>query len=134
MKKGVFIIFLFLVMGPLRMMAQAFFPTEKSAFYEQLSAYLNSSSSKQDRDEAAVIMQNFRGVWDSYYSEAEANKVMQLCERFHAKSGGKAYANIFHFVEVLQCIPTANLSHRDVGNWIAYTEAKAQKSMNGMDK
>ena len=134
MKKGILIVAFALLVSVVPSFAQAFFPTEKSAFYDQLSAYLNSSTSKQDRDEAAVIMQNFRGVWDSYYSDAEANKVMQLCERFHAKGGGKAYANIFHFIEVLQCIPTANLSHRDVGNWIDYTEAKAQKTMNGMDK
>ena len=134
MKKGILVVAFALLVSVVPSFAQAFFPTEKGAFYDQLSAYLSSSSSKQDRDEAAVILQNFRGVWDSYYSGTEANTVMQLCERFHAKSGGRAYANIFNFVEVLQCIPTASLSHRDVGNWLAYTDAKAQKSMNGMDK
>ena len=114
--------------------AQGFFPTEKDAFYNQLATYLGSSTSKQDREEAAVIMQGFQGVWESYYSNAEANTIIQLCERLHSKSGSKAYANIFHFVEVLQRIPTANLSHKDVNNWIVYTDAKVQKSMNGVDK
>ena len=134
MKKGVLFAIIMLFFGMANALAQAFFPTEKTAFYNQLSAYLNSSTSKQDREEAAVIMQGFQGVWESYYGDAEANTVMQLCERFHAKSGGKAYANIFNFVEILQQIPTANFSHQDVNNWLSYTDAKAQKSMNGMDK
>ena len=134
MNKGILIAILLLFFGMGYAEAQAFFPTEKSAFYNQLSAYLSSSTSKQDRDEAAVVLQGFKGVWESYYSDAEANTVIQLCERFHAKSGGKTYANIFHFVEVLQRIPTANLTHKDVGNWLAFTDTKSQKSMNGMDK
>ena len=134
MKRGILIAVLMLFMSVTVSFAQAFFPTEKNAFYDQLSAFLNSSTSKKDRDDAALIMQNFKGVWDSYYSDAEANTVMQLCERLHSKSGSKVYANIFYFVEVLQCIPTANLSHRDVNNWIFYTDAKVQKSMNGIDK
>ena len=134
MKRGVIITIFFFFVCLSCAWSQSFFPSEKSAFYNQLSTYLGSSTSKQDRDEAAVIMQGFKGVWESYYSDAEANTVMQLCERLHSKSGGKAYANIFHFVEVLQCIPTANLSHKDVNNWITYTDAKVQKSMNGIDK
>ena len=134
MKRGVIITIFFFFVCLSCAWSQSFFPSEKSAFYDQLSTYLGSSTSKQDRDEAAVIMQGFKGVWESYYSDAEANTVMQLCERLHSKSGGKAYANIFHFVEVLQCIPTANLSHKDVNNWITYTDAKVQKSMNGIDK
>ena len=76
MKKGIILIVILFCVGIGGAMAQAFFPTEKGAFYDQLSAYLSSSTSKQDRDEAAVIMQNFRGVWDSYYSDSEANTVM----------------------------------------------------------
>ena len=134
MKKGILLAFLFIWMGMASAWAQAFFPTEKTAFYDALSAYLNSSTSKNDRNEAAVVMQGFGGVWESYYTDAEANTVMRLCELFHAKSGGKAYLNIFNFVEVLQCIPTAGLSHSDVNNWLVFTDMKAQKSMNGMDK
>jgi len=59
---------------------------------------------------------------------------MGLCERLHAKSGGKAYANIFNFIEIAQKLPTAGLSHKDVNNWLCYTDAKVQKSMNGVDK
>ena len=66
MKKGILIAICTLCLGVASTFAQAFFPTEKNAFYDQLSAYLNSSTSKQDREEAAVMMQNFRGVWDSY--------------------------------------------------------------------
>lgn len=134
MKRNIFVTVFLLFLGLGCACAQDFFPTEKDAFYNQLATYLGSSTSKQDRDEAAVIMQSFQGVWESYYSNSEANTIIQLCERLHSKSGSKAYANIFHFVEVLQCIPTANLSHKDVNNWIVYTDAKVQKSMNGVDK
>ena len=115
------------------MAQQPFFPTEKSAFYEQLSTYLGSSTVKQERDEAATIMNGFAGVWNSYYSDNEQNEIIQLCELFHSK-GGKAYANIFNFVEILQTIPAAGFTHRDVSNWLTFTSAKAKKSMNGMDK
>ena len=134
MKKGILVAICTLCLGVASTFAQAFFPTEKNAFYDQLSAYLNSSTSKQDRDEAAVIMQNFRGVWDSYYDNQEADMVMRLCELLHAKSGGKAYANIFNYIEVVQRIPTAGLTHKDVNNWLSFTDAKTQKSLNGVDK
>ena len=134
MKKGILVAVCTLCMGITSALAQAFFPTEKNAFYDQLSAYLNSSTSKQDRDEAAVIMQNFRGVWDSYYDNQEADMVMRLCELLHAKSGGRAYGNIFNYVEVVQRIPTAGLTHKDVNNWLSFTDAKTQKSLNGVDK
>ena len=112
---------------------QPFFSTEKNAFYDQLSNYLNSSTVKQEKEEAIVIMKGFSGVWNSYYTDNEATTIIQLCELFHSK-GGRAYANIFNFVEILQTLPTAGFTHRDVGNWLTYTEAKAKKSMNGMDK
>lgn len=80
------------------------------------------------------MMQAFRGAWDSYYSDAEINSVIQLCELFHSKSGARAYPNIFNFVAVLQRIPTAGLPHKDVNNWLTYTQSKVQKSVNGADK
>ena len=134
MKKGILIAVLLLFVGVASTFAQAFFPTEKDAFFDQLSVYLSSATSKQDREEAAKIMEGFRGVWDSYYSDQETNTVMRLCELLHARSGGKVYANIFNFVEVLQRIPTAGLQHKDVSNWLAFTDSKAQKSLNGIDK
>lgn len=134
MKKGILVAVLMLFMSVTVSFAQAFFPTEKDAFYDGLTAYLSSSSSKQDREEAAAMMQAFRGVWDSYYSDSEINTVIRLCELFHSKGGARSYPNIFNFVEVLQRIPTAGLTHKDVNNWLTYTENKVQKSMNGVDK
>jgi hypothetical protein len=134
MKKGILIAVCVLFISVTTSLAQAFFPTEKNAFYDQLSTYLNSSTSKQDREEATAIMQAFRGVWDSYYDDQEANMVMSLCELLHARTGGKAYANIFNYIEVVQKIPTAGLTHKDVNNWLCYTDAKTQKSLNGVDK
>ena len=134
MKKGILIAICVLFASVTSSFSQAFFPTEKNAFYDKLSSYLNSSTAKQDREEAAVIMQGFQGVWDSYYDDQEANMIMRLCELLHARSGGKAYGNIFNYIEVVQKIPTAGLSHNDVNNWLCYTDAKTQKSLNGVDK
>ena len=134
MKKGILIAVLSLLMGASSAFAQAFYPTEKNAFYEQLTAYMNTATSKEEREEAAAMMKAFRGAWDSYYSDAEVQTVMRLCELLHAKSGARAYPNTFKFVNVLQRIPTAGLTHKDVNNWLTYTDAKAQKSVNGMDK
>lgn len=126
------IVALFMPFGA-AMAQQPFFPTEKSAFYDQLSAYLGSSTVKQERDEAAAMMTKFSGVWNSYYADNEQNEIMQLCELFHSR-GGKAYANIFNLVDILQAVPTAGFSHKDVSNWLTFTSSKAKKSMNGMDK
>ena len=134
MKKGILIAVLSLFLGVSSAFAQAFYPTEKNAFYDQLTAYLNTSTSKDERDEASKMMQGFRGVWDSYYSDAEINTMMRLCELFHSKAGARAYPCTFNFVAVLQRIPTAGLNHKDVNNWLTYTDAKAQKTVNGMDK
>ena len=134
MKKGILIIALTLFFGLTSAFAQGHFSTDKSAFVGELSTYLNSSTSKQDREEAAEVMKGFGGVWNSYYSDSEANTIIGLCNLLHAKSGGKGYANIFNLVEVLQRIPTGGLTHSDVSNWLTFTNAKAQKSMNGMDK
>ena len=123
-----------LFLGASSAFAQAFYPTEKNAFYDQLTAYLNTSTSKEERDEAAKMMQGFRGAWDSYYSDAEISTIIRLCELFHAKAGARAYPCTFNFVAVLQRIPTAGLNHKDVNNWLVYTDAKAQKSVNSMDK
>ena len=134
MKKGILLVVFALFVSIVPSFAQAFFPTEKDAFYDKLSSYLNSSTAKKDRDEAAVIMQAFKGAWDSYYTDSEAQMVMRLCELLHARTGGKAYANIFNYIEVLQKIPTAGLTHKDVNNWLCYTDTKTQKSLNGVDK
>ena len=116
MKKGILIVVFALLVSAVPSFAQAFFPTEKNAFYDKLSSYLNSSTAKQDREDAAAIMQSFKGVWDSYYDNQEAEMIMRLCELLHARTGGKAYANIFNYIEVVQQIPTAGLTHTDVNN------------------
>ena len=134
MKKGILFITIALFFGLTPAWAQGHFSTDKTAFVGELSSYLNSSTSKQEREEAATIMKGFEGVWASYYSDSEANTIIGLCNLLHAKSGARGYANIFNLVEVLQRIPTGGLTHTDVSNWLTYTNAKAQKSMNGMDK
>lgn len=134
MKKRLLFLVLLPLVGMASAWAQAFFPTEKTAFFEQLSAYLNSSSSKRDRDEAAAMMQGFGEVWNSYYNAQDAAEVIQLCEWFHSKSGVRAYADIFSFVDIVYRIPATGMTHQDVSNWLSYTHLKANKSLHGMDK
>ena len=122
MKKGILLFVISLLLGLTPAWAQGHFSTDKTAFIGELSTYLNSSTSKQEREEAAVIMKGFDGVWNSYYSDSEANTIIGLCNLFYAKSGSRGYANIFNFVEVLQRIPTGGLTHNDVSNWLSYTK------------
>ena len=128
MKKGLLLAVLF-VLGIASAKAQAFFSTDKAAFFDELTAYLNTSTSKQDRDEAAAMMQSLSEVWNTYYGSQDAATVIRLCELYHAKSGSRAYANIFNFTELVLRVPASGLSHQDVSNWLLYTESKAQKSM-----
>ena len=132
-KRLILLSFLFLT-GIVTVRAQAFFSTEKATFFEELSAYLATGNSKQDRDEAAAMMNNLSEVWNTYYSGQEAATVIRICELFHAKSGSRTYANIFNFTELVLRVPTCGLSHQDVFNWLTYTDTKTQKSLNGVEK
>ena len=134
MKKYILIGVMLFFVGVFSAEAQAFFTTEKATFPDQLSAYLNTSSSKQDRDEAAVMMREFGEVWNSNYDSQDAAIVIRLCELFHAKSGARAYPNIFNFTEIVQKLPASGMAHQDIRNWLSYTEIKANKSLTGMDK
>ena len=134
MKKGLLLAILLFLLGSATVRAQAFFSTDKASFLDELSAYLNTSTSKQDRDEAAAMMQSLNEVWNTYYGSQDAATVIRLCELFHAKSAARAYANIFNFTELVLRVPASGLSHQDVSNWLTYTESRAQKSMNGMEK
>ena len=57
MKKGFLLVILLFLLGSATVRAQAFFSTDKATFFDELTAYLNTSTSKQDRDEAAAMMQ-----------------------------------------------------------------------------
>ena len=133
MKKGFLIVIFCFVLGLGHAFSQAFFSTDKATFFDELTAYLNSSTSKQDRDEAAALMTGFAEVWNTHYSGNDAATAIRLYETFHKKSASRAYANIFNLTEVLYRIPSM-MSYGDVSNWLTYTDMKAQNSMNGMDK
>ena len=134
MKKRCIAILMIILMGALSVQAQAVFSSDKNVFVNELKAYFSTSTSKADREEAAEMMQRFEEVWNSYYSDSENNTVIGLCNLFRSKSGGNAYANIFYLIETLQKAPASGLTHKDVGNWLSFTDTKAHKSMNGMDK
>ena len=132
-KRLILLSFLFLT-GIVSVKAQAFFSTDKNTFFEELSAYLATGNSKQDRDEAAAMIANLTEVWNTYYTSQETATVIRICELFHAKSGSRTYANIFNFTELVLRVPTCGLSHQDVFNWLTYTDTKTQKSLNGVEK
>ena len=134
MKKGILLVLLLMSTAMATVRAQAFFSTDKTQFFDELAAYLNTGTSKQDREEAAVMMNNLAEVWNTYYSNQDAATVIRLCELFHSKSGPKAYANIFNFTELVLRVPSCGLPRQDVNNWLVYTDAKVQKSVNGIDK
>ena len=134
MSKRLFLSFFLFFVGIAAVRAQAFFSTDKATFLNELSAYLNTGNSKQDRDEAAVMMNNLTEIWDTYYDSQDAGTVIRICEQFHAKGGSRAYANIFNFTELVLRVPTCGLSHKDVFNWLTYTDTKTQKSLNGVEK
>lgn len=113
---------------------QHFSSTDKAAFFDEMTAYLNSSTSKSDRDEAAAMMKGFYDVWNGYYDAGDASMVMEISEMLYSKSGSKAYLNIFTFVDVLHHLPVVGMPHSDVTNWLCFTKDKYGKSANGFDK
>lgn len=81
------LLIIFLLALSLSGFAQQTFSTDKTAFLEEMTAYLGSSSSKTDRDEAAAMMTGFADVWNEYYSSTDAKTVAEICETLHKRSG-----------------------------------------------
>lgn len=128
------LLIIFLLALSLSGFAQQTFSTDKTAFLEEMTAYLGSSSSKTDRDEAAAMMTGFADSWNTYYSSTDAKTVAEICETLHKRSGQKAYSNIFTFVDVLHHLPVSGMPHADVNNWLSYTKKKFEQSASGFDK
>lgn len=119
-------------MGTLR--AQDFFSADKTAFLDELTAYLNTAASKADRDEVAAMMPSFGEVWDTRFSGYDVETVVRMCNLFYAKGGSKAYFDIFTLIEILNKMPLSGMSQTDVSNWIGFSDQKSQKSLTGFDK
>ena len=107
MKKGILLAISLFLFGLTTVRAQAFFSTDKTAFFDELSAYLGSATSKQDRDEAAAMMGSLSEVWNTYYNGQDAATVIRICELFHAKNVSRSYANIFNFTELVLRVPAS---------------------------
>ncbi len=134
MRRRILLALLFIALGFGRLCAQDFFSTDKTAFFDELTAYLNTSTSKADRDEAAAMMSSFGEVWNTRYSGRDVEAVVRMCNLFHAKGGNKAYFDIFTLTEILDKIPLTGMPQADIHNWISYSDQKSQKSMSGFDK
>ena len=76
MRKRILLAAFFVAMAMGTLHAQDFFSTDKTAFLDQLTAYLNSSTSKADRDEAADMMPSFAEVWNTRYSGRDVEAVV----------------------------------------------------------
>ncbi len=113
--------------------AQTFFSTEKGAFLRDLNDYLVNNASKENAAAVSALTSDFSTRWNSYYGTADAEIVMDLCERLHARTGSKAYASILSFVMVLDKLPDSGLTRSDVTNWLACTQSKHAKSLNKFD-
>ena len=129
-----YLLIVFLLALSLSGFAQQTFSTDKATFLEEMTAYLGSSTSKNDREEALAMMTGFTDVWNGYYNASDAKAVAEICETLHKRSGQRAYYNIFTFVDVLHHLPVSGLSHPDIYNWLCYTNGKCSKSASGFDK
>lgn len=113
---------------------QKFFPDDKMAFFEQLKTYLYSSTSKEDKKSAEAMMQDFERIWLQDYGTEDAQLAMGFYEMMHAKSGGRAYYNIFTFTEVLYYAPQRGMGSEDRHRFLSYTIKKFPNRPNGLEK
>lgn len=135
MMKRVVILLVALFVG----MADAFpqsksFSADKDAFFEELNAYLTSSTSKDDRAQAEAMLNEFRGVWNNHYDEAEAALAIDLYELMRSKTGNRAYYNIFSFTETLLRAPYNGMTKGDLNRFLSYTKNRFSNRQVQMDK
>lgn len=110
------------------------FSTDKDAFLEELNAYLTSATSREDKTEAEVMMNDFRGVWNNHYDPDEAALSIALYELMRSKTGNRAYYNIFTFTEVLLRAPYNGMTKSDLNRFLTYTTRRFAKRQVQMDK
>ena len=122
------LIILFLGLG---LRAQGVYSTDHDTFYQELSAYLNSATSKEDREDAAVLMTRFKDVWNQ---SRESQRIIQLFEGLRAKTGQRAYYNTFTLAEILCSIQNNGMNADDVQRWLTFTEKRFTKRTSTMDK
>ncbi len=113
---------------------QKYFPEEKSAFFEQLKTYLASSSSKEDKASAEAMMQDFENVWKQDFGPDDTQKAIAFYEMMHAKSGARAYYNIFTFTEMLMEARKSGMGRDDLHRLLAFTVNKFPNRPNYLDK
>ena len=113
---------------------QKYFPEEKSAFLEQLKTYLGSSTSKEDKASAEAMMQDFENVWLQDIGQEDTQKAIGFYELMHAKSGARAYYNIFTFTEVLLNARRSGMRRDDLHRLITFTVNKFPNRLNNLDK
>lgn len=112
---------------------KTYFSTDKAQFFEELKAYLTSSTAKEDKAAAEVMMREFLPVWNENYGTEESALVIDLSELLYSKSGNRAYLNLFNFTESLLHAPKTGMSRADLKRWLSYTKAKYGSKPAKMD-
>ena len=110
------------------------FSTDQDQFFEELKAYLTSSTSREDRAEAEALMHDFRGVWNMHYESAEAALAIDLYDLMLSKTGNRAYYNIFTFSEILLRAPYNGMTKTDLNRFLVYTKRRFAQRPGQLDK
>lgn len=110
------------------------FSTDRTKFFEELQAYLTSSTSKEDRAAAASMMQAFEPVWNDRYGSREAAVAMEMCGSILERSGGRAYANLFAFTDAMLHAPENGMSRDDLYRWLSFTLSRYGNKQSNLDK
>ena len=110
------------------------FSADRDQFFEELNAYLTSSTSKSDRAEAESLMHDFRGVWSIHYDADEAALAIDLYELMRAKTGNRAYYNIFTFTEILLRAPYNGMTKTDIKRFLTYTNRRFAQRQGQLEK
>ena len=134
MKRVLAILVLCLTLPLIGWAQTAGFTHDRSRFLEELKDYLVSSTSKEDRAAATVMMQAFEPVWRDRYGSEEATLAMEMCDRILTKSGGRAYANLFAFTNAMLHAPENGMSRDDLRRWLSYTVHQYGNRQANLDK
>lgn len=134
MKRLAILLTVFLALGKLGLAQNRAFSSDRDAFFEELNAFLCSATSREDRAEAERVMSEFRGVWNNHYDDAEAAQAIGFYELLRSRTGNRAYANIFHFTEVLLAAPYQGMAKSDVDRFLTYTVNRFATRQNQLDR
>ena len=132
--KRLLILLVVLALGKSALAQNRPFSSDRDAFFEELTVYLGSATSRADRAEAERLTNEFRGVWNNHYDDAEAAQAIGLYEILRSRTGNRAYYNIFSFTEVLLAAPYNGMTKADLDRFLAYTDHRFATRQTQLDR